>query len=150
MIIRKAESSDFDNLVELMINSDNREKTWAEEKAGSYTNSNKKLILVAEDNGKLIGFAGVKKYEDNGARAFVDLDNFIWITWIAVLPEFRKKNVGSALLKAADNYIKFFEKSGIVLDCRRKVVEFYQKNNYKLAGEYQYNGEPRFVMEKSI
>jgi len=148
MKIRKTVVEDKEKLIHLMIKADNRSKEWAEERINSYANKNGKLILVAEKDSDLIGFIGIKKYEDNEARKFADLDNFIWVTWLAVLPEYRKKKIGSKLLKAVDEYVNIFNKLGIILDCREKVLDFYTKAGYKIVGEYEDKNSPRFVMSK--
>lgn len=149
MEIRKADSSDRNKLIELMQKADNRTKEWAEGKIKGFVLKDKgRMILVAEDNGHLIGFLGLKEYEDNPARQFTDLTQFAWITWIAVLPEYRNRIWGSKLLKSAEEYVN--GKRGLILDCRQKVVAFYMKNGYNVAGEYLHNEIPRYVMTKEL
>ena|SRR3989344_3080166 len=149
--IRKANSLDIGKLVQLMQKADNRGLQWAEERAKRYVLKNKdKMILVAEDNENLIGFVGLKKYEDNPAKEFEDLTQFAWITWIAVLPEYRNKKIGSELLKSAEKYVVDYNKKGLILDCRQKVITFYTKNGYNLTGNYIDEKIPRYVMVKEL
>lgn len=149
MIIRKAREEDIDNLAELMQKADNRSKEWAEEKARRFVSGTKvKSIMIAEEDEQLVGYAGLKAYEDNQARDFVDINNLAWVTWIAVLPEYRGRKVGSQLLSSAHDFARLHGKSGIVLDCRAKVIPFYLKNGFSVAGEYMHKGAPRYVLEK--
>lgn len=151
MKIRKAEILDRDRLIELMQRADNRTQEWAEEKVrGFVLKGRNKRILVAEDDGNLVGFIGLKEYEDNPARQFVDLTKFAWITWIAVLPEHRNKRIGSDLLRFAELSIDDYNKEGLILDCRQKITPFYIKNGYKFAGEYFDKEFPRYVMIKNL
>lgn len=154
MIIRKAQEEDVGNLIELMQLADKRERTWAEKKANGFVMraNGSKSILVAEDEqaGRLAGYIGLKEYEDNQARQFVNLDNLAWITWIAVLFEYRHQDIGSKLLSSADNFAKRHGKSGVVLDCRGRVIPFYVKNGYKVVGQYSYRGAPRYVLERKL
>lgn len=150
MKIRKIEEGDKDKLIELMQRADNRSREWAEERTRSYIDNKKKLILITEDKGNLIGFIGLKKYEDNPARDFIDLTKFAWITWIAVLPEFRDRDIGSELLKFAEKYVEIYNKLGLVLDCRKKVINFYIKNGYSIVRNYVDNKMPRYVMVKEL
>ncbi|HPD81781.1 MAG TPA: GNAT family N-acetyltransferase [Candidatus Pacearchaeota archaeon] len=152
MKIVKAKEEDIQNLIELMIDADNRNKEWAEDRANKFVlNKNQdKLILLARENNKLIGYLGIKKYEDNPAKKFTKLDNYAWITWIAILPKYRGKGIGSILLNSADKYIKKFDKKGVLLDCKEKLISFYNKNGYIMLGKYEDKGALRYVMEKKL
>ena len=150
MKIRKATEKDRNKLINLMQKASAREKEWSMKRAESYTNRSDKLILIAEEKSKLIGYVGIKKYEDNKARKFVNLNSFMWVTWIAVLPEFRNKNVGSKLLKASEKYVSQFNRKGIVLDCRKNLVGFYEKNSYSIKGRYLDKLKWRYVLVKEI
>lgn len=149
--ITKAKEKDIQNLIELMIEADDRDKEWSENRAKKFiiSKDNDKLILIAKDNDKLIGYVGIKKDEDNPAREFVNLNDYAWITWIAILPEYRSKGIGSILLDSVNKYVKKFKKIGILLDCREKLIPFYTKNGYSIAGKYDDKGAPRYVMKKN-
>ncbi len=151
MIIRKANSKDVNQLIELMQNADNRSNEWAEERIRRFVIKNKdKMILVAEAEGNLIAYIGLKKYEDNPAREFTDLTKLVWITWIAVLPQYRNKKIGSELLKSSEKYVSDYNKRGLILDCREKVIDFYKKNGYNIIGDYIDDKIPRYVMVKEL
>lgn len=135
-----------------MMKATSKSREWAKHRAEKYIfNKNKdRLILVAKDKNDLVGYNGILKYDDNPARKFVNLNEYSWISWIALLPEYRKKGLGSILLKTAEQHSKDFNKKGILLDCRKKVLPFYIKNEYSLLGEYIDKNAPRFVMGKPI
>ena len=153
MKIRKATAKDFDEVVNLMMKADLRTKEWAEDRARRFIQDKKKIryLLVAEDSNKLIGYVGIKKEEeDNKASEFINIKKYILITWIAVLPEWRSKKIGSKLLIAAEKYVKKFNKKDIFLDCRKNVLPFYFRNDYKIAGKYIDKGKMRYVLVKKI
>ncbi len=151
MKIRIARKKDQSSLINLMKLADNREENWAIQRTNSYLENNKKLILIAEEKGELIGYVGIKKFEDNYARRFVNLEDYIWITWIAVLPGIKKSGIGSKLLNASERYSKKFNKFGIVLDCLEKVLPFYFKLGYVVAGKYlDKKNKLRYVLKKEI
>jgi GNAT superfamily N-acetyltransferase len=150
MKITEAKEKDIEDLIKLMINVGNRDKDWSEYRANKFVINKDKLILIAKEDNKLIGYIGIKKYEDNPAREFVNLNNYIWVTWIAILQEYRSKGIGSILLNSVEKYVKKFKKIGILLDCREKVISFYNRNEYSIVGKYQDKGAPRYVMEKQL
>ena len=142
--------NEISDVVRLMIKSDHRDELWAKHRASKYLlNENKdRLILLARDKNDLIGYAGIVKYDDNPAGDFVNLDDYSWITWIAVLPEYRNKGIGSLLLKFAEQHSKDFMKKGILLDCREKLLPFYERNGYNLIGSYMKDNSKTCVLER--
>ncbi|MDO8556345.1 MAG: GNAT family N-acetyltransferase [Nanoarchaeota archaeon] len=124
-----------------MQKADDRSREWAEKKAESWLSrpKNFRYIFVAEEKDRLIGFVSIKKFCDDlsdKASRFFNFDRYANITHIAVLPEFRRKKIGSLLLKKAEVCARKFKQSGVWLDCRITVVPFYGKNGYKLMGKY--------------
>ena len=152
MEIRKANKGDIKELIELMQKADNRTREWTEERTKRFVlkNKSKIIILCAEDGENLIEFIGLKEYEDNSAREFTDLTKFAWITWMAVLPEYRNKQIGTDLLKSAEEYVNNYNKQGLILDCREKVINFYKKNGYDIIGSYIDNKVSRYVLVKEL
>jgi ribosomal-protein-alanine N-acetyltransferase len=136
MKIRKIVKKDFDKFVELMVEADNRPKDWAKEKTAEFIGKKNKLILVAEEKGKLIGYVGLKERDEDERIKKVDFDKYASVTWIAVLPEFRGKSIGSKLLKSCEKYAKKWGKKGIWLDCRKEVLKFYKRNEYKVVSSF--------------
>ncbi len=149
--IRKATKNDTNRLIGLMQKADNRSRKWAEKRTKRFVLKNKnKIILVVEDEQILVGYIGLKEYEDNPAREFIDLTKFAWITWIAVLPRYRNKKIGYGLLKSAEKYVGDYNKRGLILDCREKVINFYKKSGYSIIGDYIDDKIPRYVMVKEL
>jgi ribosomal protein S18 acetylase RimI-like enzyme len=95
------------------------------------------LILLAQKKEKLIGFIGLMtKYNNKKVSKKININNLAYIAWIAVLPEFRNKKIGSKLLKKAEQIAKKWGKNGIWLSCKKDIIEFYKNNNYKLKGYF--------------
>jgi len=107
--------------------------------------------LVAEENKELIGFVGIKKVEEkNKASKFINLNKCATLTWIAILAKNRKRGIGSKLLMACNKYAKNFNKRFIWLDCRKKILTFYLKNSYQIAGNYIHKHKNRYVLVKEL
>lgn len=137
MIIRELKSEDIDKWIELANDADNRNEKWARDKFDRYLNSqNKKRLLIVEEKGRLIGFAGVKA-ENLGENVSPELnEKYLVITWIAFIPEFRNKGLGSKLLNVCKKYAKKWKMKGIWTGCRDKVMPFYEKNGFKKKGTF--------------
>lgn len=79
--------------------------------------------FIAKENGKIIGYGGIWNVEDEGQ-----------ITNIAVLPEYRKKGIASALL---ERLIECADGKSIVLEVResnRAAIYLYEKYGFKNVG----------------
>jgi ribosomal protein S18 acetylase RimI-like enzyme len=150
--IRKASMSDKNRLVEAIVDADDRSEQKARSKVESFTGKKDRLFLVAMFGRKIIGYAAMKKEDDDKfAEKFVDTSNYSHVSWIAVLQEFRKTGVGSMLLKSAEARAKAFGKDGIWLDCRENIMAFYQHNGYSVVGDYlDESGKRSFVMFKKF
>lgn len=100
------------------------------------------FYLVAESNGKIIGYAGVWMILDEGH-----------ITNVAVLPQYRGRKTGTALVK---QLLQITEAMGIVrhtLEVRRSnrsAIALYEKLGFQTAGVrkgyYIDNGEDALIM----
>jgi len=153
MQIRQAAQCDIAQLINLMeiIGYISTEK--AIHRATKFVNSNpdKRLILVLEERGQLIGYVGIKKIdEDLMAEKFIQLYDYANLSWVGVQPEFRHLGNGSKLVSACDNIAINWGKKGIWLDCREKKLPFYSYNNYKIAGSFDDSRGQRFVMFKEF
>ncbi len=150
--IREIAASDKKEWIKLTKLSDNRNKEWAEQKFDNYLESKKKKrILVAEEDGKLIGFSGIKgeDLEENVSEMLNK--NYVLVTWIAFIPEYRKKGLGSKILKECEKYAVRWEKRGIWLGCKDDVIPFYEKNGYKSKGTFiNEKGKKENLMVKEI
>ena len=152
MKIRELKDKDKEHWIKLAELADNRNKDWAEQKFNSYVSSKKKKkLLVAEENGKLIGFTGLKGEDiEENVSATLNKD-YALITWIAFIPECRNKGFGSILLKTCEKHAKKWNKKGIWLGCRSQVIPFYEKNGYKRQGNFiNENGKEENLMVKEL
>lgn len=152
MKIRELKNQDKKDFINLVKEADNRDAEWGEQKFKNYvSNKKKKIILVCEENNRLIGFVGLKA-QDIGENVESDLnDNYVLITWIVLIPEARGKGIGSELLLECEKYSKKWHKKGIWLGCRDKVIPFYEKNGYKKAGTFiNDRGKQENLMLKNI
>lgn len=154
MILKEHTANDVAALTDLMQIADNRTQEWATERIVRYLNERDgKTIFVAEENNDILGYVGIKKFEENiETRRILDqsIDNLACITWIAVHPQFRKRGIATALLKHCEVWAKHKKKEGIWLDCREKILPLYENAGYKIAGSYQQQGIARYVLIKQI
>lgn len=98
--------------------------------------------LVAKENDKVIGFAGVWTIVDEGH-----------ITNIAVHPDFRKKGIGSTLLSSLIEHCKNWGCPSLTLEVRASntpAQQLYKKYNFKEEGirkkYYKDNNEDAIIM----
>jgi ribosomal-protein-alanine N-acetyltransferase len=83
-------------------------------------------FFVYEVNGKAAGYVGISVILDEG-----------YITNIAVLPEFRKKGIATALLNKLDDFAKTNKLCFISLEVRisnENAISLYEKFGYKKEG----------------
>lgn len=150
--IREIAISDKKKWIKLAELSDNRNGEWAEQKFDNYLESKKKKrLLVAEESGRLIGFSGIKG-EDLEENVLETLNkNYALITWIAFIPEYRKKGLGSKMLKECEKYALKWEKKSIWLGCKDDLISFYEKNGYKTKGTFiNDKGKKENLMVKEL
>ena len=86
--------------------------------------------LAAFYKQKLVGIASVLK---DHSTTFTEDDQFR-LRGMAVLPDFRKKNIGALLLKQAENYCSQKEAKILWFNAREKVVPFYEKYHFQKKG----------------
>lgn len=155
MKIRRAVKRDAERFRKLAKKADRYPSYWSRSRFPNFIKNREQLILLAEEKGKFIGFSGVmKKYADKRVKNKVDIDRFAYIAWIAVLPEFRKKKVGSKLLRESDRTARKMGQKGIWLSCRKDVIPFYKRNGYKLLGYFMKENKGKkfrkYFMEKRL
>ncbi|MBW3002065.1 GNAT family N-acetyltransferase [Candidatus Woesearchaeota archaeon] len=151
MRIREHTEQDFSMLVELMQKADNRPKEWAISRARSHQNNAHKTILIAEEDGCVLGYVGIRESETNAETEVIlgsQLDHLACLTWIAVHPDFRRRGIATELLKNCGSWASEKDKKGIWLDCRKKLVPFYENAGYVVAGSYSDKGSERYVLVK--
>ncbi len=155
MKIRKATKKDVKKFQELAKKADRYPSYWSKSRFPNFIKNKEQLILLAEEGKKLIGFSGVmKKYPDKRVSKRIDTDKSAYIAWIAVLPEYRKKQVGSKLLNESEKIAKKLGQKRIWLACKKDVIKFYKKNKYNLKGyfmkEYQDKKFKKYFLEKRL
>ncbi|MEF8878878.1 MAG: ribosomal protein S18-alanine N-acetyltransferase [Candidatus Thermoplasmatota archaeon] len=103
-------------------------------------------FLVAEQNHKIIGFIVGLKIDEKKAK----------ILMLSVHPSFRRKRIGTMLLKRWIKEIKKTLVQKVDLEVRRnnkEAIKFYQKNGFNITNtidQFYQNGEDGYTMEKNI
>jgi len=70
---------------------------------------------------------------------------------VAVTESERSQNVGSELVKYAEEYSKGNGNSTMILNARKTAVEFYEKLGYeKISEEFQEINIPHYKMRKNL
>jgi predicted GNAT family N-acyltransferase len=83
-------------------------------------------------------------YFNNKKQSFV-------VGRIAVVKEWRGKNIGARMLKSAEDTIRRDGGTSIVLSAQVRVVEFYEKQGYKKQGVVYLDEEcPHIWMKKNL
>ena len=77
--------------------------------------------------------------------------NYALVTWIAFIPEYRERGLGSGMLKECEKYALKWGKKGVWLGCKDNVIPFYKKNGYKQKGTFiNEKGEEENLMVKEL
>ena len=98
-------------------------------------------LAYFDELGKIIGGLQIKKINN---RTFQ-------IRQMAVLPEFQQKGVGSALIKAAEEFIKQEGSKQVLIEAREYAIPFYSKHGYEVSGNRYFKiNLPHFKMVKKI
>lgn len=103
---------------------------------GSIKNKDRELVLVAEEEGKLIGFLTAELWKHKGYSFFVDL---------FVKPEFRKKGVASQLYSKYESILKKLKIktiTGLVLVTNKRMLKWCKKHGL-IIGNKMYFYEKR-------
>lgn len=102
------------------------------------------VFFVAEKNGKVLGYVGIKPVLDEG-----------YITNVAVFPEYRRMGVGAALMQKLDLFSEERELSFISLEVRQSnlpAISLYDNFGYKKEGVrknfYREPTEDAIIMTK--
>jgi len=79
--------------------------------------------------------------------------NTAWIATIAVLPEYRRHGIGTALLRACEAKLTVAKVRLYVRVSNQPAIRLYKSLNYQRAGEldnYYQDGEAALVLEKQL
>ncbi|MBN1146349.1 MAG: GNAT family N-acetyltransferase [Anaerolineales bacterium] len=100
--------------------------------------------LKAIDNGRMVGFIAVDVRPTQGLA---------WVATIGVLPDYRGRGIGTALLQAGEARLQVRQIRLNVRASNKTAINLYQSLGYQRAGvwpAYYQDGEDALVMEKSI
>ncbi|MFA9399020.1 MAG: ribosomal protein S18-alanine N-acetyltransferase [Clostridiaceae bacterium] len=138
--IRMAEIEDSEMIYEVSSKSFNT--SWSLHAIKEEFYNLKTIYLVAEDDGKIIGFGGFWLILDQGD-----------ITNIAVIPEYRNQKVGSLILENLIKEAKIRKATSMTLEVRgsnTNAIHLYEKFSFKNDGirksYYRDNGEDAIIM----
>lgn len=99
--------------------------------------------LKAVENNRMVGFVGGDPRPSQG---------FSWIVTIAVLPEYRRRGIGRALLYACEAQLKTPRLRLSVRATNQSAINLYEQEGYRTMDiwrSYYNDGENAIVMEKS-
>lgn len=147
MIIRKAEKKDFEQVYEIE-QSCFKDPYPRKHLEYEFYENPINMILVAEDNNKIVGF-----------NNFLITFNSASIVQVAVIPSYRKQGIATKLLsemensfpKDKDDVVEF-----VTLEVRKSneaAISLYKKNGYEVIVDkkhYYADGEDALYMVKRI
>ena len=117
------------------------EKSFRDEMANKLA-----IYHVAKDNGTCVGYAGFWNVSGEGD-----------VTNVAVLPEYRRRGVGSSLVAEMVKTAENLKLELLTLEVRKSNVaaqKLYEKFGFEILGErkryYSDNGEDAYIMTKII
>jgi ribosomal protein S18 acetylase RimI-like enzyme len=80
-------------------------------------------------------------------------ENLAWIATIGVVPEYRRRGIGAALLQACEAQLSVRRVRLSVRVSNRAAIELYERFNYQRVGRWEHyyqDGEDAMVMEKIL
>jgi len=122
-MIRKAGLADKEEIIKLAKKFYNKSAPEEVKKWGKNYEKRYNLTLVAEINKKIIAYI-----------AFEIEKNALYIGDVYVLPNYRKKGVGTALIKKTEKIRRLINKKYLRVDAREKdktALKFYKKMRFK-------------------
>jgi ribosomal-protein-alanine N-acetyltransferase len=100
--------------------------------------------LKAMEDHKMVGFVAGDPHPSQG---------FSWIATIAVLPGYRQRGIGRALLLACEAQLKTPRVKLSVRSSNQSAINLYEQEGYRTSdiwNAYYNDGENAIVMEKSL
>lgn len=98
--------------------------------------------LVAYDNGKPI--AVCRFFRSDERKSYL-------LGRLAVIKDYRKKQLGAAMMKKAEELVKAKNGTAIELHAQEQAVGFYEKQGYTVCSEMEYEEHcPHYWMRKKI
>jgi ribosomal-protein-alanine N-acetyltransferase len=102
------------------------------------------LRLKAVDNYKMVGFIAVELRRTQRVA---------WIATFAVLPDYRKSGIGSALLETCESQINLPRIRLSVRQSNQAAIQLYQKHSYlqvEIWRAYYKGGDDALIFEKNL
>jgi len=99
-------------------------------------------FFVAEIDGKIIGFINgcvtnhMTIYDELFGNAFLHNSNgdYQAIFGLDVIPEFRNQGIAAQLMNHMIEASKSFNRKGVILTCKEKLIHYYEKFGFKNKG----------------
>jgi len=101
------------------------------------------LLLVAQENGDVLGCAGLRLLPDHVAE----------ITRVFVIPAARRRGLGSRLLDRLEEHARRYQVSALRLDTRRDLVEarrLYARHGYREVAPFNSGPYADHWFEKTL
>ena len=143
--LRRFSLSDLDQMMEIEKASFPNREAWSRDYFESLYKIYPEGFIVAENNGKIIGYIIGQPKEDLAE-----------IVSLAVGPDFRQKGIGT---KLTNFLIEHFKEKGLkeislcVRTKNKKGISFYQNLNFKILKKiknYYRNGNDAYLMKKEV
>ncbi len=119
---------------------------WSEKSFRDEMANRLAVYFTAKDNGKCVGYAGFWNVSGEGD-----------VTNVAVLPEYRRRGVGSSLVAEMIKTAEKLKLEMLTLEVRKSntaAQKLYEKFGFEILGErkryYSDNGEDAYIMTKTF
>lgn len=113
-------------------------------------------FIVAEENGEVVGYIMCRIETGLSSSIFRGLIKKGHIVSVAVMPEYRRKGIGEALVVKAMESMQLYKAKKCFLEVRitnTAAVDLYKKLGFEVsrtAGGYYADGEGAYVMETKL
>ena len=137
MKIRNATGKDIVGISALGTRYANEVPTWGQvaRTADELSRLDTRLIWVAEENNRIIGYAIWLPRKNDGSCIFTENDKILELDEIFLVPEARGKGVGSQLLQSGNDYARQAGFTKLLVYSAVKdldpVMKFYRGNGFK-------------------
>ena len=117
---------------------------------------NPETFVVAEQDGKVVGYIMCRIEMGLSSMSLSGVVKKGHVVSVAVLPEYRRKRVGTALVTKAMEGMQMYGAKQFYLEVRvsnKPAIDLYQSFNFKVLRTirgYYRDGEDAYVMSRSI